>query len=79
MRHDIRGEEFTDLLVVPIAVDQQADAGVLVLSDQSMASDTVPKKARDGRRAVSRARFTATAASSRARSQPRTWVFSIVS
>jgi hypothetical protein len=44
---------------------------------RSMASDTVPKKARDGPRAVSRSRFAAAAAPLRARSQPRTWVFSI--
>ena len=34
VRHDIRGEEFTGLFVIPIAIHQQADAGVLVLSDQ---------------------------------------------
>jgi hypothetical protein len=34
VRHDIRGEEFTGLFVIPIAIDQQVDAGVLVLSDQ---------------------------------------------
>ena len=35
VRHDIRGEKFTGLYVVPlIAIDQQLDAGVLVLPDQ---------------------------------------------
>jgi len=34
VRHDIRGEKFTGLFVVPIAIDQEVDAGVLVLSDQ---------------------------------------------
>ena len=31
--HDIRGEKFTGLSVVPIAIDQQVDAGAAVLSD----------------------------------------------
>ena len=35
MRHNIRGEKFTGLYVVPsIGIDQQVDAGVLVLADQ---------------------------------------------
>ena len=35
VRHDIRDEKFTGLYVVPlIAIDQQLDAGVLVLPDQ---------------------------------------------
>jgi hypothetical protein len=34
VRHDIRGEKFTALDVVSIAIDQQVDAGVVVLSDQ---------------------------------------------
>ena len=35
MRHDIRGEKLTALCVVPvIAIDQQLDAGILVLPDQ---------------------------------------------
>ena len=36
VRHDIRDEKFTGLFVVPliIAIDQQVDAGVLVLPDQ---------------------------------------------
>src|SRR5713101_1668074 len=36
VRHDIRDEKFTSLFVVPliIAIDQQVDAGVLVLPDQ---------------------------------------------
>src|SRR3982074_1966592 len=35
VRHDIRDEELTALYVVPpIGVDQQLDAGVLVLPDQ---------------------------------------------
>jgi hypothetical protein len=32
--HGIRGEKFTGLSVVPIAIDQQVDAGAAVLSDQ---------------------------------------------
>ena len=32
--HDIRGEKYTGLSVVPIAIDQQVDAGAAVLSDQ---------------------------------------------
>ena len=35
MRHDIRDEKFTGLYVVPsVGIDQQIDAGVLVLPDQ---------------------------------------------
>jgi len=79
VRHDIRGEEFTGLFVIPIAIDQQVDAGVLVLSDQIDGLGHRTEKAGDGPRAVSCARFAAAAASLRARSQPRTWVFSIVS
>src|SRR5438552_11983041 len=33
VRHDIRDEKFTGLCIVPIANDQQVDAGVLVLPD----------------------------------------------
>ena len=32
--HDIRGEKYTGLYVVPIAIDQQVDAGAAVLLDQ---------------------------------------------
>jgi hypothetical protein len=32
--HDIRGEKYTGLYVVPIAIDQQVDAGAAVLSDR---------------------------------------------
>jgi hypothetical protein len=34
VEHDIRGEKYTGLYVVPIAIDQQVDAGAAVLSDQ---------------------------------------------
>ena len=34
VRHDIRDEKFEGLFVVPIAIDEQLDAGCLVLSDQ---------------------------------------------
>jgi ribose 1,5-bisphosphokinase PhnN len=32
--HDIQGEKHTGLYAVPIAIDQQVDAGAAVLSDQ---------------------------------------------
>jgi hypothetical protein len=34
VRHDIGGEEFMGLYVVPVAIDQQSDARILVLPDQ---------------------------------------------
>jgi hypothetical protein len=34
VRHGIRDEKFGGLFVVPIAIDEQLDAGCLVLSDQ---------------------------------------------
>ena len=81
VRHNIRDETFTGLHVVPsIAMDEQVDAGVLVLPDQiDGLTDTVPTKPGTAPRAASRSRVAATAAASRASSQRWTWVFSIVS
>jgi hypothetical protein len=78
-RDDIRGEKFSGLFVVPIAINQRVDAGVWHCSIRSLGSSNVPKKARDGPRAISHSCFATSAASLRARSEPRTWVFSIVS
>ena len=79
VRHDIRDEEFTALGVVPIANDQQVDAGVLEWANQVDGLGHRTEKPRDGPRSAGRSRFAATAVSLRARSQARTWVFSIVS
>jgi hypothetical protein len=79
VRHDIRDEKFTALGVVPIAIDQQVDAGVLVLPDQV---DGLRHGAGEAARipAIGNcSRLAATVASFRARSQARIWVFSIVS
>jgi hypothetical protein len=72
VRHDIRDEKFGGLFVVPIANDEQLDAGCLALSDQVDGLGHRTTKPYDGSRAGSRSRFAATSASLRARSQART-------
>jgi hypothetical protein len=43
-RDDIRGEKFSGLFVVPIAINQRVDAGVWHCSIRSLGSSNVPKK-----------------------------------
>jgi hypothetical protein len=66
VRHDIRDEKFGGHFVVPIVIDEQLDAGCLVLSDQVDGLGHRTTKPYDGSRAGIRSRFAATSASLRA-------------